>query len=130
MVSKRKISRKGIIKKLDALVKEIVFQRDGRCVTCPLWKQMKPDFKGGFVMQAGHFITRSSKSIRWDLRNVYQQCRTCNFLHELHPEVMAEYVRSILGDAEFKQLIFDGNQVKPIKIHKLVELYENLSKAI
>lgn len=125
----RKLTKKGLEKKLDTLVKNIVFARDGSCVTCPLWKEMKPDHVGSSVMQPGHFITRSAKSVKWDLRNVYQQCRTCNFLHEYHPEVMANYVLSVLDIAGFEDLVRDGNTPKPsIKMNELEELYKELSK--
>jgi len=128
----RKITRKGLIRKLDAIVKEIVFARDRECVTCPLWMEIKKDnptpHTPSNIMQPGHFITRGAKSIRWDLRNVYKQCRTCNFLHEHHPEVLANYVVNTLGVKEFEKLVFDGNQFKRWLMPELEELYEKLKE--
>jgi len=110
----RKPSKVTMMKKCDKLAKEIVFLRDGHCVTCPLWIKIKGDkHRPSQVMQPGHYITRGSKSVRWYLRNVYQQCSTCNFIHELHPEVMAQYVKGVLGDRGFEELVFDGNQSMP-----------------
>ena len=128
----RKITKAGLIKKLDALVKQKAFDRDGECVTCPLWIEIKKDTAKPHtpspVMQPGHYITRGAKTVKWDMRNVYQQCRTCNFLHELHPEVMANYVVNTLGIEGFEQLVFDGNQAKPsIHLWELEELYNELS---
>ena len=122
----RKLTRKGLEKKLDTIVKEIVFKRDGDCVTCPFWKEVRPDFVGSVVMQPGHFITRGAHSVKWDLRNVYQQCKTCNFLHEHHPEVLANYVLSVLGEMGFEKLVFDGNKFKKYLMPELEELYEDL----
>jgi len=124
-----KISKDGLMKKLDKLVKEIVFERDGHCVTCPLWREIKPEHQGSDIMQPGHYITRGAKSVRWDLRNVYQQCRTCNYLHEMRPSVLAEYVISVLDVAGHEDLVRDGNKPMP-SIHKwqLEEIYEDLMK--
>jgi hypothetical protein len=128
----RKISRKGIEKKLDEVVKLIAFARDGECVTCPLWLEIK---KGNpqphipsWVMQPGHFITRGAHAVKWDLRNVYQQCKTCNYLHEYHPEVLANYVVNTLGVEEFEKLVFDGNKTKKYLMPELEELYIKLEK--
>ncbi len=121
-----KITRKGLEKKLDLLVKEMAFARDGFCVTCPLWKEIRPDFIGSSIFQPGHFITRGAHNVRWDLRNVYQQCKTCNFLHEHHPEVLANYVLNTLGVEGFERLVFDGNQYKKFLMPELEELYQSL----
>lgn len=127
----RKLSRKGMEKKLDVLVKAIVFARDRECVTCPLWLEIKKDNPKphipSFVMQPGHFITRGSHSVKWDLRNVYKQCKTCNYLHEYHPEVLANYVVNDLGVKGFEKLIFDGNKTKKFTMAELEELYEKLN---
>ena len=122
------ITKKGLMLKLDKLVKEMAFARDGKCVTCPIWADIKPDHRPSNVMQPGHFITRGAKTVRWDLRNVYQQCKTCNFLHEHRSSVMASYVVEYLGKKSFDALVFLGNQNKPsIKKWELEEIYENLN---
>lgn len=127
----KKISVKGLMTKLDKLVREIVFLRDGRCVTCPLWKEIKPAHQGSYVMQPGHYITRGAKSVRWDLRNVYQTCRTCNYLHEIRPSVLADYVISVLDVAGHEDLVREGNRPMPsIKKWQLEEIQENLLKEL
>ena len=124
---KSKITKPKLLLKLDKLVKEIVFERDEYCVTCPLWLTIKDNHLPSQVMQPGHYITRGAKSVRWDLRNVYKQCRTCNMIHEHYSSVMAYYVLGELGIKGFEQLVFDGNKPKPsIKKWELEELYENL----
>lgn len=127
MKTARKISVKKLMLKLDKLVKDIVFERDGHCVTCPLWKEIKPTHIPSQIMQPGHYITRGSKSVRWDLRNVYQQCKTCNYLHEYHPEVLANYVLSVLDVSGFEDLIREGNIPMPsIKRWQLEEIEAKL----
>jgi len=124
------MTRKGLEKKLDEIVKKIVFARDGQCVTCPIWKKIKEDFKGSDVMQPGHFFTRGAKSVKWDLRNVYQQCKTCNFLHEYHPDVLLQHVLKTIGQEEFESLTFKRHSAKPIKMYDLEELYKDLEKRL
>jgi 5-methylcytosine-specific restriction endonuclease McrA len=73
----RKITRKGLIKKLDKVFSEYIRQRNADkngvvvCVTCGKvdhWKNM----------DAGHFISRKHLSTRWHDDNVQVQCKGCN----------------------------------------------------
>ena len=74
----RKISRKGLVRKLDAIVKQIVIARDGKCIVCGTTQNLTP----------GHLFSRVAYSTRWDLDNVYAQCLNCNFRHESDPYPM------------------------------------------
>ena len=121
-----KITRKGLEKKLDQLVKEIVFIRDKHCVSCPIWKELKEGFKGSNIMQPGHLFKRGSKNIRWDLRNVYQQCKTCNYLHNYHDHVLTSYALGVLGEEGYNELIKDRHNVRPIKKFHLEIIREQL----
>ena len=73
----RKISRKGLINKLDRIFSEYIRKRDANkkgictCITCNkkfLWNDL----------DAGHFISRKEMNTRWDENNVAAQCRYCN----------------------------------------------------
>ena len=73
----RKVTRKGLIKKLDKVFSEYIRQRTANangyvtCVTCgktDYWKNM----------DAGHFISRKHLSTRWHDQNVQVQCKSCN----------------------------------------------------
>jgi 5-methylcytosine-specific restriction endonuclease McrA len=73
----RKVTRKGLIKKLDKVFSEYIRQRTANkngyvnCVTCGKtdhWKNM----------DAGHFISRKHLSTRWHDQNVQVQCKSCN----------------------------------------------------
>ena len=73
----RKISRKGLINKLDRIFSEYRRKRDAnkkgicKCITC------QREFKWN-ELDAGHFISRKEMSVRWDERNVAAQCQYCN----------------------------------------------------
>lgn len=79
----KKPSRKTLVRKLDALVKQIVIARDGKCIVCGTTQNLTP----------GHLFSRVAYSTRWDLDNVYAQCLNCNFRHESDPYPMTEAVK-------------------------------------
>lgn len=72
----RKLSRKGLVKKLDTIFSQYIRLRNTKgsiaeCVTCGKkdhWKKM----------QAGHFVGRKHYSTRWNTKNVQVQCIACN----------------------------------------------------
>ena len=75
----KKPKRKTIIKKLDAIFSEYVRRKHAdkngivKCYTCnkrAYWK--------GEGMQNGHFISRSSRILRWNEQNCRPQCYACN----------------------------------------------------
>jgi len=117
----RKITRKGWVRKLDALVKQIVISRDGKCIVCGTTQNLTP----------GHLFSRVAYSTRWDLDNVYAQCLNCNFRHESDPYPMMEAVKKLAGtygDAAVEAL--HRKYVTPHKYttQQLQELYNELSK--
>lgn len=70
-----KTKRQKLIDKLDEVFGNYIRYRDkGRCITCG--KVFDPSQRDEF--HAGHLISRGKHSTRWDERNVYGQCRTCN----------------------------------------------------
>ena len=71
----KKTARQLLEEALDVAVRSIVFLRDGCCV-CPA-----PEKGHTTIRQPGHLITRGKMSIRWDLRNVSEQCSGCNLRH-------------------------------------------------
>lgn len=73
----RKITRKGLIRKLDKAVSQLVIKRDGKCFTCNSIQNL----------QCGHLFTRSLYAVRWDLANCNAQCSGCNFRHEFDPAI-------------------------------------------
>ena len=70
-------SSKSLVNTLDRIFSEFIRLRDSdahgycRCITCTNrapWKEM----------DAGHFISRDRKAVRWNEHNVHAQCPRCN----------------------------------------------------
>jgi hypothetical protein len=63
----------NIVKQLDALVREIITERDDKkCVICRSWE----------YPQASHFFGKGRyPRLRWNLENVHINCRSCHFMH-------------------------------------------------
>ena len=75
----RKPSRKSLVKKLDTIFSEYIRRKyadkngNVKCYTCDTKKYWK-----GQGMQNGHFISRSSRILRWSIENCRPQCYACN----------------------------------------------------
>jgi len=73
-----------------------------RCICClenPGW------------LDAGHYINRDHKSVRWDIHNVFPQCRTCNRIHEEDKKPMRIAVLGILGKKRHDELVEKSKQL-------------------
>ena len=123
MTEKRKYRKKTPKQKteraLDFIVREIVLARDEGCV-CP------PPEKGhSQVRQPGHLISRRARTLRWDLRNVHEQCSSCNLIHSNRPEFYTRWFMETFGTDAYATLVEDG---KPGKLYPydLDELLEQL----
>ena len=106
---KKPIKAKDIRKVLDILlneaVKQIVLLRDGFCV-CPA-----PSTGHGKKRQPGHLISRGKKSVKFDLRNVHEQCDSCNSMHENYPERYNNWYVNRFGLESYNELCADGMEV-------------------
>ena len=62
------------------------YAKDGyvHCITCPAVKYWRE-------MQAGHFVPRGSKKVKYDERNVHPQCSGCNGFAMKHGTAAYEY---------------------------------------
>lgn len=79
---KKKVSISTLTIKADKVLSEYTRKRDciktsgtvekGVCITC--WET-----KNYEQFDAGHFITRASRSTRWQEQNVNTQCKACNW---------------------------------------------------
>ena len=92
----RKISRKGLVKKLDTISSQYIRRRYAKnniskCVTCGKedhWKNL----------QAGHFMSRKHYATRWDPDNVQVQCMGCNVYRYGEQYLFAKYLGTELSD--------------------------------
>ena len=117
---KRKISRKGLVKKLDALVSQIVILRDKKCVVCNSTKRLG----------CGHLFTRRYYSTRWDLQNCHCQCWSCNFKHELDPHPYTTFYLNKYGRSGYDALHSRHVLVTPVKDWQLAILRDTLEKIL
>lgn len=116
----RKITRKGIVRKLDKLVGDIVKERDRKCVCCGSTNYLQP----------GHLFSRVAYSTRWDLMNVYCQCRNCNLKHEYDPYPLTNYFIKLWGKKAWDTLHFRYVTPHKFKTFELELLYETLRKEL
>lgn len=113
----RKPSRKTLVRKLDALVKEIVIKRHPYCVLCGATTRLEP----------GHIFTRKYYSTRWDLDNVWTQCHSCNLKHVHDTYPFFNWYQTTFGQKKFDALHFKFLKTAPVKDWQLQELYEELT---
>ena len=108
--------------RLDALVKEIVLERDGGCV-CP------PPIKGHTEQRTpGHLISRGKESVKWDLMNVFEQCSGCNARHEHYPEIFTDWFIKKFGQVEYMALVERSYKVAKLTMEDLETLHFNLTE--
>ena len=116
----RKISRKGLVKKLDSLVSKIVVARDKKCVVCGSVERLG----------CGHLFTRQAYSTRWDLENCNTQCWGCNYRHEYDPYPYTQVMIKKYGQKKVDEIHNRFRQARPIKTHELEELRETLEELL
>lgn len=123
---KKLIRAKDIGKVLDRLlnsvVRDIVLLRDGFCV-CPA-----PLNGHGRKRQPGHLISRGKRSVKYDLRNVNEQCDSCNGLHENYPERYNNWYVNKFGLDAYNELCADGIKVVDLSVAELEELLNQLTE--
>jgi hypothetical protein len=113
---RKKTARQLAEIRLDALVKEIVLQRDGGCVCPPPLK----GHRGG--RSPGHLITRGKESVKWDLLNVHEQCASCNARHEHYPEIFTNWFIQRFGEIEYSGLVSRSYKVSKLTLDDLETL--------
>jgi len=115
----RKISRKGLIKKLDKLVSEIVIARDKACVVCGSKEKLG----------CGHVFSRKHLATRFDVTsdgNCHCQCWPCNFKHTFDTYPYNNWYVKKFGKKKFQQLYDRWNIVCPMKTWQIQSLFDEL----
>lgn len=108
----KKPSRKTLIRKLDAKVRELVLARTPYCVTCGSRENLQP----------GHFFSRTHYSIRWSLDNVWTQCRNCNLKHEQNSWPYTKWMIETFGQGKVDELNALHNTITHFKSSDLEEM--------
>lgn len=116
----RNITRKGLVRKLDKLVSQIVIARDKRCVCCGTTQNLT----------GGHLFSRVAYSTRWDLNNVFAQCLSCNLRHEYDSFPLTNFYIKRFGWEAYEKLHQKYGQVAKYKDFQLQELADELEKVL
>jgi hypothetical protein len=132
MPSTKKPTRSKLVKKLDAVFSEYIRRRYAdenglaQCVTCNKkdhWKKL----------QAGHFISRTHYSTRWDETNVQVQCARCNIFRSGEQYLYSLWLDANIGDGTSESLLEQSRRIDKILNYELSELitkYENILKEL
>lgn len=110
----RKPTRKSLVRMLDKAFSDFIKERDKRCVCCGETDAEK--------LQCGHLFTRAAYSTRWDERNAYCQCSSCNLRHEYDPGTLTYYFLQKHGAAGYQALHSDHRIPKKYRDAELQEL--------
>ena len=121
----RKISRKGLVKKLDKVFSIYIRTRHAKenlvqCVTCGTRKHWKE-------VDAGHFVSRRHYSTRWHQQNVHAQCKSCNGFHGGQNYIMGKYIDKTYGEGTADELITMSRQIKKFSNQDLEDLIKQYS---
>ena len=111
---KNQARRKELVKKLDKLVGDIVKLRDKKCIVCGTTERLTP----------GHLFSRVAYSTRWELHNLWAQCISCNFRHELDAYPMLQEVSKRIGVKEIDELHRLYSTPVQFKTYQLQILYD------
>lgn len=110
----------SLVKKADIAFSRFIRNRDqtelqGRCCTC-----------GQPGNQAGHFIKRSHKKVRWNVTNVHLQCSRCNHYLDGNEAVYALFIVNKYGVDHFKWLHAQKGTYKITRdeLERIIEAYK------
>jgi hypothetical protein len=70
-------------------------------------------------LTCGHLITRNCKSVRYDYRNCFTQCRDCNLRHEYNPELFTAWWLEEFGEEEYNNLVRDSKRIRKWTVEEL-----------
>lgn len=101
------------------------WQGNATCITCGKVAHYK-------TLQAGHYVSRSNYSVRYDLRNIHVQCFKCNMkFGGCKGGNLVQYTKYLLntyGEKWLKELIADGEKIKqwtPEELKNLIADFKN-----
>lgn len=108
----RKITKRGLTRKLDKIVSEIVRAR-GYCAWC----------KKTEGLECCHIFSRKYRSVRWDMDNLVCLCHSHHFYSHSNPLLFAEFIKDYLGKDKY---IFLKQKARMIHKWTLEEMSELL----
>jgi hypothetical protein len=116
---KRKLGGLSVqMKRTDKAMSEYIRAKTPYCVICGSREQL----------QAAHLISRTAKSVRFDLQNVFTNCAGHNLRHEYHPEVCTEWYIRTFGEGQYLDLVVRSKQIRKWTVDELKELEEHFNE--
>ena len=114
----KRLTKSYFTHQLDKEISRIV-RTKGYCIKCG-----KID-----NLQTAHIISRSNRTVRWDLKNVLCLCAGdhINFAHK-NPLLYAEFIKEYLGDDEYEQLKIRATKIKKWTIPEMQSLLNKFRK--
>ena len=94
---------KKLTKALDDKIREIFKAKYGSNPTCFVcghkdqWYHPQMFRRG---VQVGHYISRTRTILRWNLRNLFPQCSSCNIIHNTNPAPFTIAIINMWGAKE------------------------------
>jgi hypothetical protein len=93
------------------------------CVTCNVLKHWKD-------VDAGHFIKRQYRSVRWNDMNVHPQCFRCNHFMGGRQDDYANFIIKTYGQESFNLLMASKYQIVKHTRSDLEEMIEEYSQKV
>ncbi len=127
----RKVKRKTLIKKLDAIFSEYIRRKHAdknglvKCYTCN-----KKAYWKGEGMQNGHFISRKSRILRWDERNCRSQCYSCNCHFYGRQYVFALNLNKEYGYNIAEELLIESKKIIKQSDQDLLDLIDEYKEKV
>ena len=127
----RKISRKNLIKKLDAVFSEYIRRKYAdkngivKCYTCN-----KKAYWKGEGMQNGHFISRASRILRWREDNCRVQCYACNVMRYGQNYIFGANLNKEYGYNKADELLIESKKIIKQTDQDLVDLINQYKQKV
>tara|TARA_R100000988_G_scaffold99614_1_gene69071 strand:+ start:907 stop:1302 length:396 start_codon:yes stop_codon:yes gene_type:complete len=121
----RKAKRKTLVKKLDAIFSEYIRRKYAdkkgfvKCYTCN-----KKAYWKGEGMQNGHFISRSSRILRWREDNCRPQCYACNCMRYGQAYIFGANLNKEFGFNKAEELLIESKKIVKQSDEDLLDLID------
>jgi hypothetical protein len=127
---KKKVSRRLLVKKLDAAFSKFIRWRaadaDGnvKCVTCDTVAPVKS-------MQNGHFMSRRHYSLRWHAYgNCSRQCYGCNIGSQGNQFKHGQYIDKKYGEGTAQRLLERSTELVKYGNEELIQLTKHYNTKV
>lgn len=127
----RKVKRKTLVKKLDAIFSEYIRRKHAdkngivKCYTCN-----KKAYWRGEGMQNGHFISRSSRILRWREDNCRPQCYACNCMRYGQAYIFGANLNKEFGFNKAEELLIESKKIIKQSDQDLLDLIDDYKQKV